>query len=176
MYVRRWAEAEDRQAMISLTSFGWPARRGQPTRLLSWSVLCACLAATLVRAAPPAELPVGQTESASSAITLEAAVALGLQQNPELASLRQQHGIASAANTIRAFDNLRDRQAKLALTEEFLRLNQRGAEQVRQLVERGTLRAADLILTRAEVSDVQTQIGLNRTALVAARRDFLGAL
>lgn len=81
-----------------------------------------------------------------------------------------------AINTIRAFDSLLYRQSKLALTEEFLRLNQQAAEQVEKLVKSGTLRPADLILARTEVNDIQTQVGLNRTALVTARRDFYRAL
>jgi cobalt-zinc-cadmium efflux system outer membrane protein len=84
--------------------------------------------------------------------------------------------LAFAVNAIRAFDNFLYRQGKLAVTEEFLKLNQQGADQVKQLVDRGTLRAADLILARAEVSDIQAQVGLNRTARIAARRDFLRAL
>jgi cobalt-zinc-cadmium efflux system outer membrane protein len=184
-------------------------------------------------------------------LSLEAAVALALQRNPELAAIRQQHGIAAAGlviartypynpitqstilgvkgsdpavdllpvsnshkvtidvellgqrsfrkqaafaaltrtdweiafqevtfavNAIRAYDNLLYRHGKLSVTEEFLRLNQKGAEQVRQLVESGTLRPPDLILARAEVSDIQAQIGLNRTSLVSARRDLFRAI
>src|SRR5205085_109998 len=84
--------------------------------------------------------------------------------------------ITFAVNAVRAFDSVLYREAKLRLAEEFLRLNQRGAEEVRQLVERGTLRAADRILAQAEVSDVQSQLGLNRNALVSARRDLYRAL
>lgn len=84
--------------------------------------------------------------------------------------------LAFAINTIRAFDTLLYRQSKLALTEEFLRLNQQAAEQVEKLVQSGTLRPADSILARTEVNDIQTQVGLHRTALVSARRDFYRAL
>jgi cobalt-zinc-cadmium efflux system outer membrane protein len=226
----------------------WPAQPHRRTRLVSWSILCTCLSAALGQAAPTAGPTAGEAGLPCPAITLEAAVVFALRQNPELAAIRQQHGIAAAGvviartypfnpvaqsaifsvkgepglkptkqqhqitlevevrgqrghrtqaalaamsrtdwdiasqeitfavNTVRAFDNLLYRQGKLAVTEEFLRLNQRGAEQVKLLVERGTLRAADLILARAEVSDVQTQVGLNRTAMVSARRDFLSAL
>jgi outer membrane protein, heavy metal efflux system len=224
--------------------------RRRSTAWQSWLAVCTLLTAHttgLLQAAPPAGPATGLPEP-PQAVTLEGAVALSLQQNPELAALRQQHGIAAAAvviartypfnpvaqsgvfavkgapdlkptkqqhqltlevelrgqrgyrkqaafaalsrtdweiasqevtfavNTIRAFDNLLYRQGKLAVTEEFLRLNQRGAEQVKQLVERGTLHAADLILARAEVSDIRTQVGLNRTALITAWRDFFGAL
>jgi outer membrane protein TolC len=84
--------------------------------------------------------------------------------------------VVFAATTVRAFDAMLYRQGKLALTEEFLKLNQKAAAQVKELVDRGTLRPADLILARAEVNDVQSQIGLHRTALVAARRDLARAL
>ena len=84
--------------------------------------------------------------------------------------------VTFAVNAVRAFDNLLYRQGKLAVAEEFLRLNQEAAEQVRRLAQGGTLRATDVILARTEVNDVQAQIGLNRTALVSARRDLLRAL
>jgi outer membrane protein TolC len=186
----------------------------------------------------------------NQALTLDATVQYALQNNPQLAALRQQHGIASAGvviaktypfnpiyqgtllraknaaspvensftnahqitlevqlfqqqrfrqeqafaaltrtdweiaaqellfsiNAIRAFDNLLYRQQKLAVTEEFLRLNQQSVEQVKQLVEQGRLKSGDLILARAEVNDVQAQVNLNRTALIAARRDYFRAL
>ncbi len=79
-----------------------------------------------------------------------------------------------AVNAIRAFDGLLYRQEKLALTEEFLRLNQKAADQVKQL--QGRLTAGDLILARAEVNDIQSQVGLNRTSLIAARKDYYRAL
>jgi cobalt-zinc-cadmium efflux system outer membrane protein len=84
--------------------------------------------------------------------------------------------VTFAVNTIRAFDNLLYREAKLGVTEEFLRLNQKGADQVKRLVEGGQLRPADLILTRAEVADIQSQVGMGRTALAAAQRDLVRAL
>lgn len=81
-----------------------------------------------------------------------------------------------AVNAVRAFDNLLYRQAKLALAEEFLRLNREAADQVRRLAQGGPLRAADVILARTEVNDVQAQISLSRTALASARRDLLRGL
>jgi outer membrane protein TolC len=81
-----------------------------------------------------------------------------------------------AINAIRAFDAVLYRQGKLAVSEEALRLNQQGADQARLLVERGTLKSGDLIVSRAEVSDVQSQLGLNRITLIGARRDYYRAL
>jgi outer membrane protein TolC len=81
-----------------------------------------------------------------------------------------------AVNTVRAFDGLLYRQGKLAVTEEFLKLNQQGADEVKQLIERGTFKSGDLIISRAEVSDIQSQLGLNRTAIITARRDYYRAL
>jgi outer membrane protein TolC len=103
------------------------------------------------------------------------------QQAAFAALTRTQWEIASqevtfAINTVRAFDGLVYRQSKLALTEEFAKLNQKAAEQVKELVDRGTLRPADLMLARGDVNDVQSQIGLHRTSLVTARRDFARAL
>jgi cobalt-zinc-cadmium efflux system outer membrane protein len=84
--------------------------------------------------------------------------------------------VTFAVNAVRAFDALLYRQAKLAVIEEFVTLNRDAAEQVRKLVETGTLRPAELILARAEVNDIESQVGLGRTAVVAARRDFARAL
>ena len=81
-----------------------------------------------------------------------------------------------AVNAVRAFDAVLYRQGKLAVTEEFLRINQQGADQVKQLIERGTLKSGDLIVSRAEVSDIQSQLGLNRTNLINALRDYYRAL
>lgn len=195
--------------------------------------------------------PAGCPEPVPLFLSLEATVRYALENNPQLAALRQQHGIAAASvviantypfnpiyqsnvlyakgnepgavtnsvpqtrqltlevqlfhqqryrqeaafaaftrtdweivaqelafsvNAIRAFDALLYRQGKLAVTEEFLRLNEKAAEQVKQLVERGTLKAGDLLLARAEVKDIQSQIGLNRTAMITARKDYYRAL
>jgi outer membrane protein TolC len=81
-----------------------------------------------------------------------------------------------AINAVRAFDAVLYRQRKLAVAEEALRINQQGADQAKQLVERGSLKSGDLIVSRAEVSDVRSQLGLNRTALISARRDYYRAL
>ena len=81
-----------------------------------------------------------------------------------------------AVNAIRAFDAFIYRKGKLAVTEEFVRLNQQSSDQVKQLIERGTLKSGDLIVSRAEVLDVQSQLGLNRTAIISARRDYYRAL
>jgi cobalt-zinc-cadmium efflux system outer membrane protein len=84
--------------------------------------------------------------------------------------------LAFSINAIRTFDAVLYRQGKVAVTEEFLRLNEKAAEQVKQLVERGTLKAGDLLLARAEVKDIQSQVGLNRTALITATKDYYRAL
>lgn len=81
-----------------------------------------------------------------------------------------------AINAIRAFDAVLYRDGKLAVTQEFLRLNEQAAEQVQKLVEIGTLKAGDLILTRAEINDIRSQVGMNRTAIVAATKDYVRAL
>lgn len=81
-----------------------------------------------------------------------------------------------SVNAIRTFDGLLYRQGKLAVAEEFLKLNQKSAAQVKELVEQGKLKSGDLILARAEVNDVQAQVNLNRTILITARRDYFRAL
>jgi len=210
-------------------------------------IICASHTSSTERTAPPLGLP----EPVSPVLSLEATVRYALENNPQLAALRQQHGIAAASvviaktypfnpvyqtnvlyakgnepgavtnsvpqthqltlevqlfhqqryrqqtafaaltrtdwdiaaqelvfsiNAIRAFDGLLYRQGKLAVNEEFLRLNEKAAEQVKQLVERGTLKAGDLLLARAEVKDIQSQIGLNRTAMITATKDYYRAL
>ena len=77
--------------------------------------------------------------------------------------------ITFAVNAVRAFDSVLYREAKLRLAEEFLRLNQRAAEQVKQLVDRGTLRPADLILARAEINDVYSHSSGDRVLVEIAR-------
>jgi cobalt-zinc-cadmium efflux system outer membrane protein len=90
----------------------------------------------------------------------------------EIAAQEQSFSIQA----IRAFDGLLYRQGKLAVNEEFLRLNQKAADQVKELVESGKLKSGDLLLARSEVLDIQSQIGQNRTAVVLARRDLYRVL
>src|SRR2546430_12225933 len=78
----------------------WPRRRLRRTRWVSWSMFCACLTTTLGQAAPPAGPSAIVLGPPPQAITLEGAVVFALQQNPELAALRQQHGIAAAGVVI----------------------------------------------------------------------------
>src|SRR6185369_16201223 len=84
--------------------------------------------------------------------------------------------LLQAVSIIRAFDTVIYREAKLQVTEEFLRLNEHGVAQIRLLVQSGTLKPADLILAGAEVNDVRSQLGAGRTALTSARRDFYRSL
>lgn len=84
--------------------------------------------------------------------------------------------VSFAVGAVRTFDTLLYRQAKLGVTEEFVRLNQAAAEQVKRLVDGAVLKPADLLLTQAEVTDVQSQLGLGRTALAAAQRDLARAM
>src|SRR5437660_7253169 len=57
---------------------------------------CVALAAEPERLGPPAMLP----EPRPKSLTLNDAVCLALERNPELAALRQEHGIAAAAVVI----------------------------------------------------------------------------
>lgn len=80
-----------------------------------------------------------------------------------------------AINAIRAFDGVLYRNAKLAVTEEFLLLNENAANQVKKLVDAGTLKTGDLIVARAEVNDIRSQVGMNKTTIVSATKDYLRA-
>lgn len=211
--------------------------------LIRWC--CVLVASLAAHRGANADAPM-KPEQDTQRLTIDGAVAYSLENNPELAALRQQHGIAAATvviaktypfnpvyqgtfayakpaattaanpvpNThqvtlelqlfhqqrfrqeaafaalnrtdweiaaqelsfavraIRAFDNVVYRQRKLAVTQEFLRLNQASAEHVLQLVEEGTLKAGDLLIARAEVRALEAQVGLSRTALVTAERDL----
>ena len=64
-------------------------------RYLCWLVWI-CLGATPTWAAQPTLLP----PEPPPALSLEAAIRWALEYNPELAALRQQHGIAAAAVVI----------------------------------------------------------------------------
>jgi cobalt-zinc-cadmium efflux system outer membrane protein len=211
-------------------------------------VLCGWSGLRDGQASPPGAPP---PAPAPPALTLAGAVRYALENNPRLAALRQQHGIAAAAlviartypynpvtqstlfgitgpesagitnvvgnqhkvifevevrgqrffrqqaahaalsrtdweiafqevslavEAVRAFDTLLYRQEKLRITEEFVRLNEESTRQVRRLFEQGTLRSADVALSRAEVIDVLSQVGQGRTAVAVARRDFYRTL
>ena len=84
--------------------------------------------------------------------------------------------LLAAVTAIRSFDTVVYRQGKVALAEEFLRINQKSAERVKQLVDLGNLKASDLLVARAEINDVQSQLALNRVAVFTAQRDYLRAL
>src|SRR5437763_16856490 len=86
-------------AMTSL-SLRWSPRRSWRAPLASWSLVLACLVAFVGDVAPAAEPTAGAVLPPPAAITLEAAVALTLQQNPDLAAIRQQHGIAAGGVVI----------------------------------------------------------------------------
>lgn len=213
---------------------------------LAWAVFTLPTA----RTAPPEEVPPGPP--APPALTLDAAVIWALQNNPDLAALRQQHGIAEAGIVIartfpfnpllesriqsasgphaagitnrtpteqllfftvelfgqgrirrraaaatlsrtdweiafqeqtlavrvmRAFRTYLYRQEKLRLAGEVVRLNQEAARQVQAVVEQGgRLRAADLILARAEVDNARSLLGPARGFLATARAEFLRSL
>jgi cobalt-zinc-cadmium efflux system outer membrane protein len=183
--------------------------------------------------------------------TLDSAIVWALQNNPELAAIRQQHGIAESAiviarthpynptldsriayahgpegsgttnpvdkqyailfqlelrgqrghrlnvafaalsrtdweiayqenslgvRVVRAFQSVVYRREKLALIEEFVRLNKKTADQVPRLVELGKLRGADLLLIRTEVDDARAQLVAGRSALATAEGELRRAL
>jgi cobalt-zinc-cadmium efflux system outer membrane protein len=212
--------------------------------LLYW---LAALHPRALGASPPA--PPEQVTPA--AFSLDEAVAWALQNNPELAALRQQHGIAAAAvviaqtypfnpvleskvratngptsagitnrlsqeykllgdveirgqgtfrrreafaalsrtdweiayqeqllavRTIRAFDTVLYRRAKLRLIEDIIRLNEEAAGNVRKLQKRALLGAADLILVDTEVLDARAQRSSAGTVYVTALNDLRRAL
>jgi cobalt-zinc-cadmium efflux system outer membrane protein len=65
-----------------------------------WTIACCCLGWIGVAGRPILADPPAPVSAPPSTLNLEDAVAWALQNNPELAALRQQHGIASAAVVI----------------------------------------------------------------------------
>jgi cobalt-zinc-cadmium efflux system outer membrane protein len=77
-----------------------------------------------------------------------------------------------AVRTVRAYQTVIYRRQKLELLEEFERLNRQAIDQVAELIQAGRLRGPDLILARAELQDIVSQIGPARTLIVVARSDL----
>src|SRR5262249_56850419 len=81
-----------------------------------------------------------------------------------------------AVRTVRAYQTVMYRRQKLELLQEFERLDRQAVDQVAQLIQAGRLRGADLILARAELHDIVSQVGPARTLLTVARSDLRRAL
>jgi cobalt-zinc-cadmium efflux system outer membrane protein len=84
--------------------------------------------------------------------------------------------LALAVRTVRAYQTLIYRRQKLELLGEFEKLDRQGVDRVNQLVQAGRLRGSDLILARAEVDDVVSQLGPARTQIAVARAELRRAL
>jgi outer membrane protein TolC len=84
--------------------------------------------------------------------------------------------MALVARVARAFGGVLYRQEKLRLVEETIRVNERGAEDVRKLLSAGRVQRADLLLMRAEIDDARAQLGLARVALQTAWVELRRAL
>ena len=78
--------------------------------------------------------------------------------------------VAIAAN--RAFNTVLYRQRKFEVIEDTIKLNEKVVGQVKQLVELGRLRPADLILAQTELDAAGAQLGQGRTAIAFARADL----
>jgi cobalt-zinc-cadmium efflux system outer membrane protein len=81
-----------------------------------------------------------------------------------------------ALRVIRAFDSLLYALARFRLGEETVRLDEQVAEQVRDLVEHGLLKAEDLIVARSEVSSAGALLGSARASLQRAEQELRLAL
>jgi outer membrane protein, heavy metal efflux system len=80
--------------------------------------------------------------------------------------------VATAVAVVRAYDTVLYRRQKLDVLEETIRLNERVVDQGRRLVELGRMKAADLILARAELDAARAQRGQGAAALAVARADL----
>jgi outer membrane protein TolC len=83
---------------------------------------------------------------------------------------------ALAVRIVRAYETVLYRQEKLRLIRTNAQLNQRSADHVRELLDAGRLRGADLILARSEVYDSLALEAPGKAALASATQDLLRAL
>jgi cobalt-zinc-cadmium efflux system outer membrane protein len=98
----------------------------------------------------------------------EAALAALSRTDLEIASQE----VALAVRALRAFDAVVYRRRKLQVLTDTVELNTRAAAQVEELVTKGRLNAADLIVIRTEAEDARAQLGPGTSALVAAQHDL----
>ena len=82
----------------------------------------------------------------------------------EIAMREQQ----TAIRAIRAFQGFLYQQQKLQLLDETIRLQGDVSEKAERLMDQGKLKAADLMLTRADEVDSRSQRGSRQTQVVAA--------
>ena len=81
-------------------------------------------------------------------------------------AVQEQH---FAVNTVRAFHGYLYQQEKLRLLDETIRLQEQTSKKVKQLVDQGfKLKAADFMLTRADVLEARGQRGSRQTQAVLA--------
>jgi outer membrane protein TolC len=83
---------------------------------------------------------------------------------------QQEMGVA--IGVIRAFNTVLYRQKKLEAFEEGLKLSEQAFDNIRRLVEAGKMKAADLILPRADLESVRAQRNQIKNAVTAARSDL----
>jgi outer membrane protein TolC len=81
-----------------------------------------------------------------------------------------------AVRVLRAYRAVLFQQQKLQLLEETVRLNEQLLKQSEQLLKGGKLRAAEVILAKAEVTEARGGLGPGRRALVTAASDLRRAL
>jgi cobalt-zinc-cadmium efflux system outer membrane protein len=81
-----------------------------------------------------------------------------------------------STRVIRTFNALLYREEKLRLLDETVRVLEASIKQQQQLVNQGKFRAADVMVTRTDLADVQAQRGMARVALLAARQELFRTL
>lgn len=84
--------------------------------------------------------------------------------------------LLTAIQVTRAFNTLLYRQGKYRLLEEGEQFTEQIADFTKQLVDQGTLRSADLLLARADVTEGRNLLGPGRSVLVVAQNDLRRAL
>ena len=81
-----------------------------------------------------------------------------------------------AVRVLRAFNAAVYQRDKVRLAEETVELSEKAANSVRDLVQQGRLRPADLIVARTEVDDTRALLGSLRVAERKANQDLRRAL
>jgi outer membrane protein TolC len=76
----------------------------------------------------------------------------------------------------RAFNTLLYRQGKYRMLEEGAQFTEQIADVTKQLVDQGTLRSADLLLARADVTEARNVLGPGGSQLIVAQNDLRRAL
>ncbi len=84
--------------------------------------------------------------------------------------------LLTSIQVTRAFNTLLYREGKYRVLEEGAEFTEQVADLTKQLVDQGTLRSADLLLARADVTESRNSLGPGRSLVIVAQNDLRRAL